>query len=39
LYKHGVLGFWGTDQIALLAYLSFLGFYLKMKKQAMARKR
>jgi hypothetical protein len=28
-----------TDHIALVAYLSFLGFYLKMKKQAMARKR
>jgi hypothetical protein len=28
-----------TDQLAMLCYLSFLGFYLKMKKQAMARKR
>jgi hypothetical protein len=28
-----------TDQLALIAYLSFLGFYLKMKKRAMAWKR
>ena len=28
-----------TDQLVMLCYLSFLGFYLKMKKQVMARKR